>query len=112
MIFNGAEGSGYTSRVALASICLDSIKAEFALLVQLRSKFDLGDKLVCPSLASVSKVFNGVNLAAQWGINLDGSNSSCVNLYLRNARCFSGLTKFTIASTAVGEGGMPSGQTW
>ena len=70
VIFNCAEGSGCTRRVALASICLDSMKAESALLFQFRSKFDLGDNLVCPSLASASKVFNGVNLAAQCGINL------------------------------------------
>ena len=33
--------------------------------------------------------------------------------YLRSARCFSGLTKFTIASTALGNGKkIPSAQTW
>ena len=32
--------------------------------------------------------------------------------YLQNARCFSCFTKFTIVSTAVGKGEMPSEQTW
>ena len=35
----------------------------------------------------------------------DGNN-------LRSARCFSGLTKFTITSTALGNGKIPSAQTW
>ena len=32
--------------------------------------------------------------------------------YLRNARFFSGIMKFTIASTAVGKSDMPSDETW
>ena len=62
-MFNGAEGFGLTSRIALASVYLDSIKATFALSVQLRSKFDLGDNLVCPLLAAVSNVLRGINFA-------------------------------------------------
>ena len=41
--------------------CLDSIKAKFALSVQ-QLKFDLGNNLVCPSLAAVSNVFRGLIL--------------------------------------------------
>ena len=54
VIFNCAKRSGCTRRVALASICSDSMKVKSALSFQFRSKFDLGDKLVCPTLASVS----------------------------------------------------------
>ena len=46
------------------------MKAKSALSFQFRSKFDFGDNRVCPSLASVNKVFDGCNLAAQCGINL------------------------------------------
>ena len=49
----------------LASICSDSTKPEFEFSVQLKSKFDLGDNLVCPPLAAVSNVFRGDNIAAQ-----------------------------------------------
>ena len=37
---------------------------------------------------------------------------SMVVIYHSDARCFSGLAKFTIASTALGNGEMPSKQTW
>ena len=69
-IFNGAEWSGCTKRVALASICLDSMNTKYVLSFHFKSKKDLGDNLVCPSLAAVSKLFNGLNLAAQCGMNL------------------------------------------
>ena len=46
VIFNGAVWSGCTKRVALASICLDLINAEFALSFHFKSKFDLGDNVV------------------------------------------------------------------
>ena len=44
VIFNGAVWFGCTKRVALASICLDSINAKFALSSHFKSKFDLGDQ--------------------------------------------------------------------
>ena len=103
VIFNGAVWSRCTKRVALASICLDSINAEFALSFHFKSKFDLGDNLVWPSLVAVSNWFNGVNLSAQFGI---------IPKYRRKARYFSGLTKFTIASTALANGEMPAALTW
>ena len=37
------------------------MNAKFALSFHFKSKFDLGDNLVCPSLAAVSKLFNVVN---------------------------------------------------
>ena len=64
------RGSGEPAGVALASICFYSIKAKLALSVQRRSKIDLGDNLVCPSLAAVSNVLSGINFAAQLGMNL------------------------------------------
>ena len=70
VIFNGAEWSGCTKSVALASIFLDSINAKSALSFHFKSKFESGHNLVCPSLAAVSNCFNGVNLSAQFGINL------------------------------------------
>ena len=65
VIFNGADGFRWTNKVAFTSICFDSINAKFALSVQSRSKLDLDDNLVCPSLAAVSKLFKGVNFSAQ-----------------------------------------------
>ena len=70
VIFNGAEWSGCTKRVALESICLDSMDAKSALSFHFKSKFDLNDNLVCPSLAAVNNVFTGVNLVAQCGMSL------------------------------------------
>ena len=70
VIFNGAEWSGCTKRVALASICLDSMNAKYALLFHFKSKLDLGDNLVWPSLTAVSNLSNGVNLFAQCGMDL------------------------------------------
>ena len=110
VIFNSAEWSGCTKRVALASICLDSINAESALSFHFKSKFDLGNTLVCPSLAAVSNWFNGVNLSTQCGINL--WYQFIIPKYRRKALCFSCLTKLTIASTALGSGEMPAAQTW
>ena len=69
VISNGAVWSGCTKRVALASICLDSMNAKSALSFHFKSKLDLGDNLVCLSLAAVSKLFNGGSLAAQCGMN-------------------------------------------
>ena len=69
------------------------MNAKSAPSFQIKSKFDLGDNLLCPSLASVSKLFNGVY----------SSNLPFRDIFTMHV-AFQGLTKFTIASTALGNG--------